>query len=64
MMFTQGVRKIFSHPDCIQRMPDVQKAAEAAGYTALSFNAIIYVFDGSEWFESCFRMTDFMAVLE
>ncbi len=70
MMFTEGVRKIFSHPDCIQRKNVVEKAAMEAGYSAFSFNNQIYILDADRdkdpriihpWVRTCFLLTDFAA---
>lgn len=68
MMYTRGIRKIFSYKGVSINQNTVEALAETAGYDALTFNGRIFVrvemkvvdFDvGFRWVETCFQITDF-----
>ncbi len=60
MMYTKGIRKIFSLHHGAPRLSMIQSMAENAGYSALSFNGRIMIKTEEDgWVETCFHITDF-----
>ncbi len=73
MMYTKGVRKIFSPKIGQGGLEACQKIAEAARFDALEFNGQIFVLEEDRdrdpriihpWVKSCFNIDDFAAVHE
>ena len=63
MMYTKGIRKIYTSHTPAHKLHMIQAMAEGAGYDALAFNGYIFIRILSEdftgWVNSCFRVTDF-----
>ncbi len=68
MMYTKGVRKIFTCKNVKKSLEQHTELAEAGGFDALTFNGKIQVrvevkIDnvsvGYRWVETCFHITDF-----
>jgi len=59
-MYTEGIRKIFTFKNGGD-LDTARFAAEAAGYSALSFNGQIHVKTGKYpgWIATCFDIDDF-----
>ncbi len=66
MLYTKGIRKIFE-PDIktCRELEDAIKAAELAGYQALTFNNCIFIKSlsifNSSWHGTVFNFSDFEA---
>jgi len=65
MIYTQGVRKIFNTNMMSAgiMIEDAFHIAKQAGYEALNFNGLIYVYNTvtKEWTTTCFTLDDFEA---
>jgi len=65
MIYTNGIRKIFNTNGmgAGSLLEDSFSVAEKAGYEALSFNSLIYVYDPMQdtWRSTCFTLNDFEA---
>ncbi len=63
MMYTKGIRKIFSTNAVEANLSMVESMAEAAGFNALAFNSRIFIRvqgeDFNGWLVTCFHITDF-----
>jgi hypothetical protein len=61
-MYTEGIRKIYSHNGMYGSIDKICELAEDAGFKALTHNGLIYVFHTrGGWFQTDFTIEDFKA---
>ncbi len=62
MMYTEGIRKIFTCTDIKKTKLQIAGIAEHAGFKAFSFNGEIWCRNNNDWIQTCFQITDFQDV--
>lgn len=60
MLFTPGIRKIYTPQKYYGDFDTLLQLAEAAGYSSVSHNGRIYILDNKKWVETPFDINDFI----
>jgi hypothetical protein len=59
IMYTKGIKKIFVARDAGMPLDRAVIMATEAGFTALSFNGVIYIKSVDCWVDTVFHISDF-----